>query len=167
RGHIRQIGWFPADFVRLISPLTVNGTSDIPSPVLSKDQIVSKATNSTSNLTENSPNSLKVLASKAVTSNNNENDQSQPVQSSHVEMMQTIFSYKAVHADELTFDEGAIITVLGRDEPEWWRGRLQSSGAEGLFPVNYVRPYKPPSQTEKPSSQRLSSAIPNPSKFVF
>ncbi|CAH8871195.1 unnamed protein product [Trichobilharzia szidati] len=162
RGHIRQIGWFPADFVRLISPLTVNGTSDIPSPVLSKDQIASKATNSTNNLTENSPNSLKVLASKAVTSNNNENDQSQPVQSSHVEMMQTIFSYKAVHADELTFDEGAIITVLGRDEPEWWRGRLQSSGAEGLFPVNYVRPYKPPPQTEKSSSQRLSSAIPNP-----
>lgn len=28
RGHIRQIGWFPADFVRLITPLTVNGSSN-------------------------------------------------------------------------------------------------------------------------------------------
>ncbi|CAH8670863.1 unnamed protein product [Schistosoma haematobium] len=147
RGHIRQIGWFPADFVRLITPLTVNGSSN------SSDQKpLSKLISTTNNQIENTPTSLKALASKAITTSNSVNDnsvQSQQAQSNRVEMMQTIFSYKAVHADELTFEEGAIITVLGRDEPEWWRGRLQNSGAEGLFPVNYVRPYNPPSQTEK------------------
>lgn len=60
-----------------------------------------------------------------------------------LEMMETIFSYKAAHADELTFEEGEIITLIARDEPEWWRGRLNNSGIEGLFPVNYVRPYQP------------------------
>ncbi|CAH8659219.1 unnamed protein product [Schistosoma bovis] len=150
RGHIRQIGWFPADFVRLITPLTVNGSSN------SSDQKpLSKLISTTNNQIENTPTSLKALASKAITTSNSVNDnsvQSQQAQSNRVEMMQTIFSYKAVHADELTFEEGAIITVLGRDEPEWWRGRLQNSGAEGLFPVNYVRPYNPPSQTEKSSN---------------
>lgn len=150
RGHIRQIGWFPADFVRLITPLTVNGSSN------SSDQkLLSKLISPTNNQIENTPTSLKALASKAITTSNSFNDnsvQSQQTQSNRVEMMQTIFSYKAVHADELTFEEGAIITVLGRDEPEWWRGRLQNSGAEGLFPVNYVRPYNPPSQTEKSSN---------------
>ncbi|CAH8645547.1 unnamed protein product [Heterobilharzia americana] len=164
RGHIRQIGWFPADFVRLITPLSVNGASDLSNSALSKDQqILSKTANFTTNHIENSPNSLKVLASKVVKSTPTDDNSvnSQQTQSGRVEMMQTIFSYKAVHADELTFEEGAIITVLGRDEPEWWRGRLQSSGAEGLFPVNYVRPYNPASQTEKysnpSSSQRLNS----------
>ncbi|VDP39166.1 unnamed protein product [Schistosoma mattheei] len=178
RGHIRQIGWFPADFVRLITPLTVNGSSNssvLPiaacdslfndlSPVIIilfliyflKDQKpLSKLISTTNNQIENTPTSLKALASKAITTSNSVNDnsvQSQQAQSNRVEMMQTIFSYKAVHADELTFEEGAIITVLGRDEPEWWRGRLQNSGAEGLFPVNYVRPYNPPSQTEKSSN---------------
>ncbi|CAH8679932.1 unnamed protein product [Schistosoma rodhaini] len=150
RGHIRQIGWFPADFVRLITPLSVNGSSN------SSDQkLLSKLISPTNNQIENTPTSLKALASKAITTSNSVNDnsvQSQQTQSNRVEMMQTIFSYKAVHADELTFEEGAIITVLGRDEPEWWRGRLQNSGAEGLFPVNYVRPYNPPSQTEKSSN---------------
>ncbi|CAH8575904.1 unnamed protein product [Schistosoma turkestanicum] len=151
RGHIRQIGWFPADFVRLITPLTVNGSST------SSGQQLSKLPDSTNNQNENSPTSLKVLASKAVTTSNSVTDNSVPSQqsqSNHVELMQTIFSYKAVLADELTFEEGAIITVLGRDEPEWWRGRLQSSGAEGLFPVNYVRPYTLPSQPEKSVNQR-------------
>ncbi|TNN18632.1 Intersectin-1 [Schistosoma japonicum] len=157
RGHIRQIGWFPADFVRLITPLTVNGSSNS-----SDQQLLSKSTSSTNNETENNtPTSLKALASKAITIPNDADSSIhdlQQTQSNRVEMMQTIFSYKAVHADELTFEEGAIITVLGRDEPEWWRGRLQSSGAEGLFPVNYVRPYNPP-QTKKASNSVIPAQI--------
>ncbi|KAK4474698.1 hypothetical protein MN116_001826 [Schistosoma mekongi] len=157
RGHIRQIGWFPADFVRLITPLTVNGSSNS-----SDQQLLSKSTSSTNNQTKNyTPTSLKALASKAITIPNDADSSihdSQQTQSNRVEMMQTIFSYKAVHADELTFEEGAIITVLGRDEPEWWRGRLQSSGAEGLFPVNYVRPYIP-TQKGKASNSVIPAQI--------
>lgn len=137
-----------------------------------KDQKpLSKLISTTNNQIENTPTSLKALASKAITTSNSVNDnsvQSQQAQSNRVEMMQTIFSYKAVHADELTFEEGAIITVLGRDEPEWWRGRLQNSGAEGLFPVNYVRPYNPPSQTEKSSnSVNQRPVVPAQSKLIF
>ncbi|KAF5395554.1 hypothetical protein PHET_07184 [Paragonimus heterotremus] len=94
--------------------------------------------------------------------------------------MQAIFSYKAAHADELTFEEGAIITVIGRDEPEWWRGRLHSTGAEGLFPMNYVRPYNPAihdgnvnltkssesSQQSKKSSTPGGSNSPRPAELV-
>ncbi|KAF6779765.1 hypothetical protein AHF37_00869 [Paragonimus kellicotti] len=89
--------------------------------------------------------------------------------------MQAIFSYKAAHADELTFDEGAIITVIGRDEPEWWRGRLHSTGAEGLFPMNYVRPYNPtihegnvnPIKSSEFSQQSKKSSTPGGSNSLF
>lgn len=40
----------------------------------------------------------------------------------------------------MTFEEDALIDVLAHEEEGWWRGRLQSTGVEGLFPVNYVKP---------------------------
>lgn len=50
-----------------------------------------------------------------------------------------LYPYKAQNDDELSFDKDDIISVLGRDEPEWWRGEL--NGLSGLFPSNYVGPF--------------------------
>lgn len=50
-----------------------------------------------------------------------------------------LYPYKAQNDDELSFEKDDIISVLGRDEPEWWRGECQ--GLTGLFPSNYVGPF--------------------------
>lgn len=50
-----------------------------------------------------------------------------------------MYPYKAQNDDELSFEKDDIISVLGRDEPEWWRGECQ--GLTGLFPSNYVGPF--------------------------
>lgn len=50
--------------------------------------------------------------------------------------MIALYPYKAQNDDELSFDKDDIISVVGRDEPEWWRGEL--NGLTGLFPSNYV-----------------------------
>lgn len=55
-------------------------------------------------------------------------------------IVQSMFAYKACQPDEMTFPEGALIEVLAHEEEGWWRGRIQSTGVEGLFPVNYVKP---------------------------
>lgn len=50
-----------------------------------------------------------------------------------------LYAYKAQNDDELSFEKDDIISVMGRDEPEWWRGECQ--GLIGLFPSNYVGPF--------------------------
>lgn len=50
-----------------------------------------------------------------------------------------LYPYKAQNDDELSFEKDDIISVMGRDEPEWWRG--ECNGLTGLFPSNYVGPF--------------------------
>lgn len=56
-----------------------------------------------------------------------------------LDKVQAMYPYKALNDDELSFEADDIISVLGRDEPEWWRGEL--NGISGLFPSNYVRTF--------------------------
>ncbi|KAM7354142.1 dynamin associated protein 160 isoform 4-T4 [Cochliomyia hominivorax] len=97
KGRRRQIGWFPATFVKVLQGGRNSGRNT-------------------------------------------------PVSGSRIEMTETIldkvialYPYKAQNDDELSFDKDDIISVLGRDEPEWWRGEL--NGLTGLFPSNYVGPF--------------------------
>ncbi|CAL8105446.1 unnamed protein product [Calicophoron daubneyi] len=187
RGRVRQYGWFPADYVRLIEPSAANGAGALPNTHHSLPRNAESATAQkqlhipavTTTVTTQatptdvvpttsvsaattvvaSPSKSNVATTTAATTTATSQVSKTPnvaisAVRPGVEMMQAIFSYKAAHADELTFEEGAVITVIGRDEPEWWRGRLQSSGVEGLFPVNYVRPYNPASGTASKSSQQ-------------
>ncbi|VDP90364.1 unnamed protein product [Echinostoma caproni] len=162
RGRVRQFGWFPADYVRLIvpsgsgssNPMPSGDSSSLPPPTVPPAAETTVTTTSQGN----EPAAVVPVSNPSTGLSSTPSIVSQSDSRPLVEMMQAIFSYKAAHADELTFEEGAIITVLGRDEPEWWRGRLQSSGAEGLFPVNYVRPYAAPNNNTKSShagAQRL------------
>lgn len=41
-----------------------------------------------------------------------------------------LYPYKSQNDDELSFEKDDIISVLGRDEPEWWRG--ECNGLSGL-----------------------------------
>ncbi|KAH8269293.1 hypothetical protein KR018_001783 [Drosophila ironensis] len=97
KGRRRQIGWFPATYVKVLQGGRNSGRNT-------------------------------------------------PVSGSRIEMTEQIldkvialYPYKAQNDDELSFEKDDIISVLGRDEPEWWRGEL--NGLSGLFPSNYVGPF--------------------------
>ena len=49
-----------------------------------------------------------------------------------------LYSYVALSLDELTFHKGSVITVLSKEDGDWWKGEL--NGLVGLFPSNYVQP---------------------------
>ena len=66
--------------------------------------------------------------------------------SSSEETVVALYAYKAQNDDELTFEKDAIITVLSRDNNDWWSGELD--GLTGVFPSNYVTP-NPQSQSCK------------------
>ena len=40
--------------------------------------------------------------------------------------------------DEISFDEGELITNIDQIDEGWWRGRRDLDGSYGLFPSNYV-----------------------------
>ena len=48
------------------------------------------------------------------------------------------YSYKAENEDELTLNEGDVITVLDKEleDSGWWKGEL--NGRVGVFPDNFV-----------------------------
>lgn len=54
-----------------------------------------------------------------------------------------MYPYAAQNPDELSFSKNAIVQIISKDEPEWWRGRNISTSMVGLFPVNYVRRPQP------------------------
>lgn len=59
--------------------------------------------------------------------------------SCRLDKVQAMYPYRALNDDELSFEPDDIISVLSRDEPDWWRGEL--NGITGLFPSNYVRAF--------------------------
>ncbi|XP_065187804.1 proline-serine-threonine phosphatase-interacting protein 1-like [Sycon ciliatum] len=46
------------------------------------------------------------------------------------------FPYEAQGPEELTFMEGEIITIVMKEDGNWWRGDVR--GRQGMFPCNYV-----------------------------
>ncbi|XP_041645592.1 intersectin-1 [Cheilinus undulatus] len=95
RGKKRQIGWFPANYVKLLSPSTSKTTPTEPTPPK-----LAPATTAV----------CQVIG---------------------------MYDYVAQNDDELAFQKGQVITVLNKDDCDWWKGEL--NGREGLFPSNYVK----------------------------
>ena len=65
----------------------------------------------------------------------------QPVQpgwvpKNYLERVTAIYDYAADKDDELSFNEGATIYVLKKNDDGWWEGVM--NGVTGLFPGNYV-----------------------------
>ena len=48
-----------------------------------------------------------------------------------------LFPYNAVNDDELTLEEGQIVTVVSKEVEDkgWWKGEVD--GKTGVFPVSY------------------------------
>ncbi|XP_022234963.1 adapter molecule Crk-like isoform X2 [Limulus polyphemus] len=60
-------------------------------------------------------------------------------------------------ADDLPFKRGEILTIISKDEEQWWTGR-SSLGLTGSIPVPYVEKYDE-SQLDGQNSQGLSSPV--------
>ena len=50
--------------------------------------------------------------------------------------VRALYDYDAQGEEELTFKEGDIITVLVKEDENWWLGTLH--GRKGMFPCTYV-----------------------------
>lgn len=48
-----------------------------------------------------------------------------------------MYDYRAQRSDELTIFKGDVITVLYKDNDNWWMGELPD-GQQGFFPSSYV-----------------------------
>lgn len=51
--------------------------------------------------------------------------------------MLALYSYQANSSDELSFHKGSVISLISKEEADWWKGEL--NGQTGLFPSNYVQ----------------------------
>ena len=125
RGKARQVGWFPANYVR---PWTGG-------PGGSRQ---SSRTTPVSDI-EADRGMLSVFFLIP------------PFHSINIYFLEkviTMYPYVANHDDELTFKKDEVINVLNKDDPDWWRGEL--NGVVGVFPSNYVKPIVQSSLQPKP-----------------
>jgi len=108
KGKKRQLGWFPASYVKMMD--SVGEKSDVPV----------ESTTATSE-TE------KPVEAKPAVSDSGADGQK----------FKAMFSYGGQNDDELCFETGDIITLISKDEEAWWKGAT-ADGRTGVFPSNYV-----------------------------
>ena len=53
-----------------------------------------------------------------------------------VQVVKAVYAYQAQNPDELSFEEGSILYVNSKEDPNWWK--CTCDGKEGLVPSNYV-----------------------------
>nr|2SEM_A Chain A, PROTEIN (SEX MUSCLE ABNORMAL PROTEIN 5) [Caenorhabditis elegans]2SEM_B Chain B, PROTEIN (SEX MUSCLE ABNORMAL PROTEIN 5) [Caenorhabditis elegans]3SEM_A Chain A, SEX MUSCLE ABNORMAL PROTEIN 5 [Caenorhabditis elegans]3SEM_B Chain B, SEX MUSCLE ABNORMAL PROTEIN 5 [Caenorhabditis elegans] len=53
--------------------------------------------------------------------------------------VQALFDFNPQESGELAFKRGDVITLINKDDPNWWEGQLNNR--RGIFPSNYVCPY--------------------------
>nr|1K76_A Chain A, SEX MUSCLE ABNORMAL PROTEIN 5 [Caenorhabditis elegans]1KFZ_A Chain A, SEX MUSCLE ABNORMAL PROTEIN 5 [Caenorhabditis elegans] len=53
--------------------------------------------------------------------------------------VQALFDFNPQESGELAFKRGDVITLINKDDPNWWEGQLNNR--RGIFPSNYVAPY--------------------------
>jgi hypothetical protein len=51
-----------------------------------------------------------------------------------------LYAYEAQGPQELSLEEGVILTVMRKEDDTWWCGQLMN-GETGMFPATYVAPY--------------------------
>lgn len=115
KGRKRQLGWFPASYVKVLS--SSGGSSrTTPVPAEMDDEMPQ--------MPPTVPTQTAITAAFEV---NNTPTLDQVV---------ALFPYTAQNEDELSFLQGDVLIILDREDPAWWRGELK--GQTGLFPSNYV-----------------------------
>jgi myosin tail region-interacting protein MTI1 len=84
--------------------------------------------------------------------------------------VKALFEYVSSHEDDLAFDVGQIVTVVGDEDPDWYDGEyVDASGEkqEGIFPRNFVEKYEPtapprPSRPRKKEAEKPAELAPEP-----
>ncbi|KAL3883381.1 hypothetical protein ACJMK2_029651 [Sinanodonta woodiana] len=117
RGQKRQIGWFPANYVKLLSSGSARSTPD-SSRGISPALVSSGGGSSAPSPAPARPPSSKNLAIK------------------YVDHVIALYPYGAQNEDELTFPKDAVINVVSKEDADWWQGEF--NGQVGMFPSNYV-----------------------------
>jgi len=60
-----------------------------------------------------------------------------PSRPGHVQVVKAIYPYTALRPDELTFEEGDMLYIIDKSDPNgWWKARVGNK--TGLIPGNYV-----------------------------
>ncbi len=60
--------------------------------------------------------------------------------------VKAVYEYRSEEPDDLSFDNGQIITVIEEDDPDWYTGEYVNpvgEKREGIFPRNFVEKYEP------------------------
>ena len=86
---------------------------------------------------DGNPGDRKREYSNSSFDNSNEtNDQSTHPPPHPPFQVRAVYPFEGTEEGDLSFEEGALITVIHVDESDWWEGELD--GKTGIFPSNYV-----------------------------
>ncbi|XP_052810180.1 intersectin-1-like isoform X1 [Mya arenaria] len=132
RGQKRKIGWFPANYVKLLG----GSARSTPDNTLAGSGDTSPATTMLGKASSHS-----AAPSSAAPSPAPQSTTPQPVAHTFTDHVIALYPYTALHEDELTFPKDAVINVVKKDDPDWWSGEY--NGATGVFPSNYVQNITP------------------------
>lgn len=131
RGQKKKIGWFPANYVKILG----GGSSARSTPDSSSQN--------------NSPAStLHRTATPTIPAP--QPQKSAIVESKYVDQVIALYPYSAQNEDELTFHKDSVINVMSKDDADWWQGEV--NGTVGMFPSNYVGALTSPPQENTWSS---------------
>nr|XP_053636281.1 intersectin-1-like [Cherax quadricarinatus] len=130
KGKKRQIGWFPATYVKVLggssrsTPVSMELTNREDAP---PDDIQTPPTSTTTVTTTNTSLTQVTISPPTDEPMKGPNDAS----NGFAEQVEALYPYTAMNEDELTFEAGAIISVIDKEDAAWWKGTLE--GAIGLL----------------------------------
>ena len=132
KGKKREIGWFPGSYVKILGPGggSSRGGSSRTTPIPFDDEL------------RMPEDAAPVFCSDMESTERS----SSAAGSGPGEQVIALYHYTAQNSDELTFAKDDVITIISKDEPDWWRGQLGTQ--IGLFPTNYVEPINQCKSTE-------------------
>ncbi|KAI6128379.1 hypothetical protein EDD16DRAFT_1882935 [Pisolithus croceorrhizus] len=55
------------------------------------------------------------------------------------EWVEALYGYSSEDPGDLTVEAGSRILVMERSSEDWWKGKIDGQGREGLFPASYVK----------------------------
>ncbi|XP_078322482.1 intersectin-1-like isoform X4 [Crassostrea virginica] len=131
RGQRKKIGWFPANYVKILG----GGSSARSTP---------------DNTSQSSSPASTLHRTATPTIPAPQPQKSAIVESKYVDQVIALYPYSAQNDDELTFHKDSVINVISKEDADWWQGEV--NGTVGMFPANYVGSLTSPPQENTWSS---------------
>jgi hypothetical protein len=67
--------------------------------------------------------------------------------------------YRYAEPGDCNFEVGDEIVVFEKMNPDWWLGKNQRTGTEGVFPMNYVQEHVAPSPNPGWGNEKANSSF--------